>query len=135
MVLLAASVGTAGCGGTSVPRRDVATRSSTNGPERATARAGSAGADLRGRSAGVALLTRVIHAYESVPAVLVSAELGGAPAKFTIILSHGITVAEQFVGGHGSHATKLVARCIPRPMRRSLVPPAGGSWPRQIPRL
>jgi hypothetical protein len=41
--------------------------------------------------------------------VIVTATIEGAPARFVIVLSGGVVVAEQFSGGRGGTATKLVA--------------------------
>ena len=60
-------------------------------------------------SAGAELLRRVTSSYGRVPAVLVTATVQGSSGRFSVILRRGVVIAEQFVGGAGRTATKLVA--------------------------
>ena len=59
---------------------------------------------------GLALLVRVHQAYADVPAVGVSGRTGTLSFRFTLVLSSGVVVAEQFVGREPSRVTMLVAR-------------------------
>src|SRR5207249_5728946 len=59
---------------------------------------------------GLALLLRVHHAYAGAPAVAVSGRVGTLSFRFTLVLSSGIAIAEQFVGREPSRTTTLVAR-------------------------
>jgi hypothetical protein len=78
--------------------------------------AASAGRPARGSTAptgdhdGLALLLRVHHAYAGAPAVAVSGRVGTLSFRFTLVLSSGIAIAEQFVGREPSRTTTLVAR-------------------------
>ena len=77
-------------------------------PTGSPAEASAASAALRGNSEGLALLRRVSKAYLHVPSVLVTVPIEGAPARFTLVLAGGVIVAEEFSGGVGTTATKLV---------------------------
>jgi hypothetical protein len=64
-----------------------------------------------GDAQGLALLNRVHKAYLHVPAVVVSAHSGSVTLRFTLVLSSGVTTAEQAVVINGWFSkTVLVAR-------------------------
>jgi hypothetical protein len=75
-----------------------------------TPSAGQPLAPPTGDARGLALLARVHRAYVSVPAVAVSGRAGSLSFRFTLVLSSGISIAEQFVGSGPSGTTTLVAR-------------------------
>src|SRR5439155_12701897 len=72
--------------------------------------AGRPPAPPTGDARGLALLARVHRAYVNVPAVAVSGRAGSLSFRFTLVLSSGIGIAEQFVGNGPSGTTTLVAR-------------------------
>ena len=100
----------AGCGSSSSSPTAVTVATTRTGthPARPGPNGSAAGA-LRGSRRGLALLAEIEQAYRAVPAVIITAPIGGAPAQFVIVLHDGVVVAEQFAGGQGRTATRLVA--------------------------
>lgn len=127
------AVGLQGCG-TKASKPPTAptvhtTTTTTSPPKSATTRA-KHGSELRGDSQGIGLLQRMTDAYKRVPAVVVAGAVGGAPRQFVIVLEDGVAVAEQFSGGTGGTATKLVA---PERLPTYALEPGTSCWQRLKP--